>query len=325
MRDSCRFPNRIAVDLSFAPPHAERLSRIIPGLAAHGVSELVIDWESVFPWTIDGRMSGPGAFTEEAVAGVCEVIQRSGVTLIPRLARGGLIRALDRVPSFAHFTGLAYDPQTLREYAAAGVRMAERVWDDLCSIGGEPSIVILGVSEAPADSAALFRELVTEPVAERIATDGMSVHIEGELPPRWDGPVEMAIAATVDSPVGGGVAFPAATASVPDVVADILAVAALVAELDAVIASGWGIVRRVSDTLAWAVRDPGMRQVVAGHGTDSDEVTGALADLHRVRERLRERLGGGMDIPVVADYLSRRCAAVEELLVVLSARLRALG
>ncbi len=320
------FPNRISIDLSFAPPHAERLSRIIPALAARGVCELVVDWESVFPWTIDGRMRGPGSFTEEAVAGVFEVAHRSAVSLIPRLARGGLIRALDRVPPFAHLSELTRDPASRREYAAAGVRMAERVWDDLCSIGKEPSQVILGISESFPNASALYRELVSEPVAERIVSDGVSVHIEDEPPPRLDGPIEVAIAAAVDSATVGGSASPAATASATDaVVPEIFAVAHALSELDLVLESAWGTVRRVSEALAWAMRDPGMRETVGGRAVASEEVTGTLEELNRVRDRVRERLRGGMDEPVVAGYLSRRCAAVEELLATLSVRLRAIG
>ena len=328
MSSALGFPNRISIDLSFAPPHAERLSRIIPALAAYGVGELVVDWESVFPWTIDDRMRGPGSFSEEAVAGVCEVAHRSGVSLIPRLARGGLIGALDRVPPFAHLSELARDPASRREYAAAGVRMAERVWDDLRSIGGEPPLVILGISESSPDSSALYRELVSEPVAERISSDGVSVHVEDEPPLRWDGPIETAIAATADPAAVGGVTSAASLPTAPAsdaVVPEIFAVAHAVSELDSVVETAWGTARRVSEALAWAMRDPGMRQIIGGRAGASAEVTGVLEDLNRVRERLRERLCGGMDQPVVTDYLSRRCAAVEELLTLLAVRLRAIG
>ncbi|TVQ37172.1 MAG: hypothetical protein EA384_12995 [Spirochaetaceae bacterium] len=303
--------------LSFrtVPPGVDRLCRLLPLLAEQGVTEVVVDWEESFPWSIDCRMLGPGAFNEQEIMGICAVAERAAVQLIPRLTRHGLPLALNRVAGFAHLARIADDRAQLEAYAAAALRMAERVIDDLLEVlGGVPRIELGGVTTPQDDELErAYRQHYLAPLEAVLRSRGIGIRLQPALQAIAE-PIECTIARALspelksDSALGRAV-MPAAEA---------------VARLDRFVEQAWATLRAAAAALHAAARHAGNRAEFVADGSLQGELSRLTPDCESLRAELAGILGPLMEPEVLGGYLARHLAPIEELAATTAVRVRAL-
>ncbi len=311
------------LELSFRgiPPRADHLCRLLPLLSDAGVQELVVDWEESFPWSIDARLAGPGSFSEKEIEGICSVAARSNVTLVPHLARHGLPRVLDRVENFARLARISSDWREMDVSLAAALRMAERVIEDLLAVTGDVARIALGAVGSCGDQKLqdAYRRRFVQPLQQLLRSRGIEPLLQPPAPdsaPASDEfqPIEASIARAFDLSAGDNCGL--ATLVCP--------VAESAERLDRFTEESWRTLRKATAGLHAAARHAGNRAEFLADAPLQQRLNRLGADCEMLRAELVSALDSVMEAEVIAGYLTRRLAPLEELAATTLARVRTL-
>lgn len=73
----------VHLDLKGVPPVADGLVQLLDVFAACRLDFVVVEWEDMFPWTVDRRFAAEAAYTPQQVARFCDKARSLGIELIP--------------------------------------------------------------------------------------------------------------------------------------------------------------------------------------------------------------------------------------------------
>ena len=71
------------IDLKGCPPTAQRLLSLLKVFAAARYNAVLVEWEDMFPWTVDTRFRCETAYTPAEIKALCTEAERLGIELIP--------------------------------------------------------------------------------------------------------------------------------------------------------------------------------------------------------------------------------------------------
>lgn len=101
--DTAAAPCRaVHLDLKGLPPTPARLLELLSIFRGAGFNAVLVEWEDMFPWTVDERFRGPTCYTPEIVGAFADRARELGLELIP------LVQCLGHMET----------PLVLPEYAA---------------------------------------------------------------------------------------------------------------------------------------------------------------------------------------------------------------
>ena len=321
MRPTIRNPGTLELSFRGIPPRADHLCRLLPLLSGAGVQQLVVDWEESFPWSIDVRLAGPGSFSEKEIEGICSVAARSNVTLVPHLARHGLPRVLDRVANFARLARISSDWREMEVSLAAALRMTERVIEDLLAVTGDVARIGLGSVGSCGDQELqdAYRRRFMLPLQQLLRSRGIEPLLQPEAPDcellsDEVQPIETTIAQAFDLSTGDNCGLATLVCPVTEI-AD---------RLDRFTEESWRTLRKATAGLHAAARHAGNRAEFLADDALHLRLGCLGADCEILRAELASVLDSVMETEVIAGYLARRLAPVEELAATTLARVRAL-
>lgn len=293
------------------------------------MKSIIVDWEESFPWTIDDRMRGPGAFREEEVTGIYSVAAEASVELIPHLARNGLPLALDRVGGFARLSRFAATGEPA-DVAEAALRMVSRVLDDMLeiierlprlSLGTAPHAAESGVAGTVHRDRERTQRRYIEGVCDLLNGRGvelLSASVHGAMPnERWFRaavPIEHDIAAALGLRADSG----------SQLAAEVLPVADALKRLDDFVDRAWRTLRCANEELLRASRDQGERHAFAANDYAVAQVECIPTQADALQAEIMPLLAGVMEPAVAATLLAARLSPVEELAAALRQRMRSL-
>ena len=73
----------VHLDLKGAPPTFDRLLRLVDVFAAARFNVLLIEWEDVFPWTVDPAFRGETTYTPRQVRQLVQHAADAGLEVMP--------------------------------------------------------------------------------------------------------------------------------------------------------------------------------------------------------------------------------------------------
>ena len=124
----------VHLDLKGVPPTSRRLIELLPVFAAAGYNAIVVEWEDMFPWTIDERFRNETAYTKQEIARFYEAAAKHKLEIIPLVQCLGHMETPLRFAEYAHLRELPYRSDGLNPLAkggGGGRELVEKMVDDV--------------------------------------------------------------------------------------------------------------------------------------------------------------------------------------------------
>ena len=138
----------IHLDLKGVPPTFERLLGLLPVIKAGGYNALLVEWEDMFPWTVDARFRCETAYTPDQVRSFAEESARLGLEIIPLVQCLGHMETPLSVADYRTLREIPYLANCLNPLAPGARELVERMVDDVLALLPEVRRFHLGGDEA---------------------------------------------------------------------------------------------------------------------------------------------------------------------------------
>ena len=122
------------LDLKGVPPTPERLLQL-PALAAGlGFNAMLVEWEDMFPWTVDERFRNETAYTADTVRAFADEAARQGVELIPLVQCLGHLETVLSTPGYESMREVPDRRDALNPLADGAADLIRRLIDDVLTL-----------------------------------------------------------------------------------------------------------------------------------------------------------------------------------------------
>jgi len=92
----------VHLDLKGLVPAYERLLELLELYASANYNALLIEWEDMFPWSVDERFRSQTVYSDAQVCGICEKAASLGLQVIPLVQSFGHMETFLKVGKYAH-------------------------------------------------------------------------------------------------------------------------------------------------------------------------------------------------------------------------------
>jgi hypothetical protein len=138
----------VHLDLKGVPPTFEHLLELLEVFAHCRYNAVLVEWEDMFPWTVDERFRCATAYTPDQVRRFNEEADRLGLEVIPLVQCLGHLEWILRTPGLEHLRETPEGPDVIHPLAeGAGERIAALV-EDVLSLTADARRFHLGGDEA---------------------------------------------------------------------------------------------------------------------------------------------------------------------------------
>lgn len=138
----------VHLDLKGVPPTFARLCSLLKVFAAAGFNALLVEWEDMFPWTVDARFRCETAYSREQVKEFATRSSDLGMEIIPLVQCLGHMETPLSVPGYEHLRELPYLSNCLNPLAPGSRELLEAMIDDVLSLTPGARYFHLGGDEA---------------------------------------------------------------------------------------------------------------------------------------------------------------------------------
>jgi len=128
----------VHLDLKGVPPTSRRLIELLPVFAAAGYNAIVVEWEDMFPWTVDKRFRNATAYTPEEVARFHQVAAENKLEIIPLVQCLGHMETPLQFAEYAHLREVPYRSDCLNPLAKGARELVEKMIDDVLALSPPP-------------------------------------------------------------------------------------------------------------------------------------------------------------------------------------------
>jgi len=138
----------VHLDLKGLPPTPDRLLSLLKVFAAARYNAVMVEWEDMFPWTVDERFRCETAYTPEQVDQFHAAAEESGLEIIPLVQCLGHMETPLSVAGYEHLREVPYRSDVLNPLASGARELVERMIDDVLVRTPGARYVHLGGDEA---------------------------------------------------------------------------------------------------------------------------------------------------------------------------------
>lgn len=122
------------LDLKGLPPTYERLMGMLDLIAAAKYNALLVEWEDMFPWTVDTRFRCETAYTPGQVRDFHSAAAQKGLEIIPLVQCLGHMETPLSVRDYRHLREVWYRSDGLNPLAKGARELVERMIDDVLAL-----------------------------------------------------------------------------------------------------------------------------------------------------------------------------------------------
>lgn len=136
------------LDLKGVPPTPERLLRLLEIFAGARYNTVLIEWEDMFPWTVDERFRCETAYSPEVIRSFAEKAAQLGVEIIPLVQCLGHMETPLSVPGYERLREVPDRPDVLNPLAPGARELVESMVYDVLQLLPRVKRFHLGGDEA---------------------------------------------------------------------------------------------------------------------------------------------------------------------------------
>jgi hexosaminidase len=189
------------LDLKGVPPTPRRLLELLKIAAAARYNALLVEWEDMFPWTVDERFRCETAYCEADVRSFADQAGRLGLEIIPLVQCLGHMETPLSVRGYEHLRELPHLSNCLNPLAPGARQLVEAMIDDVLRLLPDVKRFHLGGDEAwsfgqhPDTKAyverhgkgALYLHHV-EPILDKLSALGIRPILWSDMMSHWESP-----------------------------------------------------------------------------------------------------------------------------------------
>lgn len=138
----------VHLDLKGVPPTFSRLLRLLRIFADIGYNAVLVEWEDMFPWTVDERFRCETAYTPKQVQTFHETAEAVGLDVIPLVQCLGHMETPLSVPGYEYLREVPGKVDVLNPLAEDARQLVEDMVEDVLSAMPRPAYFHLGGDEA---------------------------------------------------------------------------------------------------------------------------------------------------------------------------------
>ncbi len=138
----------VHLDLKGTPPTSRRLIRLLDIFRESGYNALCVEWEDMFPWTVDARFRCETAYTPREVERFAAEAAARGMEIIPLVQCLGHMETPLSLPEYAHLREIPYRSDVLNPLAPGARDLVLGMIDDVLALTPEVKWFHLGGDEA---------------------------------------------------------------------------------------------------------------------------------------------------------------------------------
>ena len=207
-------PQRIVhIDLKGVPPTIDRLIELTDIFATCRYTGILVEWEDMFPWTVDEKFRSPTAYSPDDVQRFLAEAKEHGLIVIPLVQCLGHMETPLSLPRYKHLRETPYDGEVLNATASGGRELVQSMVDDVLGAfdGFETPYFHMGGDEAwtmgrHPDSAAYIEkhskaELYLqhiEPIIDSLNARGIRPLLWYDMMREWDKPAKQRLGEKAD-------------------------------------------------------------------------------------------------------------------------------
>jgi Glycosyl hydrolase family 20, catalytic domain len=206
----------VHLDLKGVPPTPERLTGLLDVFAAARFNAVLVEWEDIFPWTVDERFRCETAYSPEEVRAFAVGARERGIEIIPLVQCIGHMETFLSVPGYEPLREVPESPGVLNVLADGAGALVQSLVDDVLALLPDVKRFHLGGDEAwtfgshPDTKAyidaqgkgALYMQHVG-PILDRLAERGIRPILWHDMMIEWDSAALKDLAARADLCVWG--------------------------------------------------------------------------------------------------------------------------
>lgn len=148
-RSQAVLPKRgLHLDLKGLPPTFDRLLELLDLFAAARYNLLLVEWEDMFPWTVDERLRCETAYSAQQVKLFTAAAAERGLELVPLVQCLGHMETPLALPEYAHLREIADESGVLNPLADGARGLVEAMVDDALALTPDVGYLHLGGDEA---------------------------------------------------------------------------------------------------------------------------------------------------------------------------------
>ncbi len=136
------------LDLKGVPPTFERLLELLKVIAAGRYNLLLVEWEDMFPWTVDRRFRSPTAYTPEQIKRFAAAAADLNLEIVPLVQCLGHMETVLSVGDYAHLREVPERSDVLNPLAEGASQLICRMVDDVIALLPDLRYFHLGGDEA---------------------------------------------------------------------------------------------------------------------------------------------------------------------------------
>jgi len=121
-------------DLKGVPPTTERLLRLLDVFAAAGYNAVLVEWEDMFPWSVDPRFRCETAYTPDDVRAFAQRAAAVGIEIIPLVQCLGHMETPLSVAEYAPLREVPDRPDVLNPLAPGAQDLVVGMIDDVLNL-----------------------------------------------------------------------------------------------------------------------------------------------------------------------------------------------
>lgn len=138
----------VHLDLKGVPPTFEHLLELLEVFARCRYNAVLVEWEDMFPWTIDERFRCASAYTPEQVRRFADEADRLGLEIIPLVQCLGHLEWVLRTPGLEHLRETPQGPDLLNPLAEGAAELVMGLVEDALALTPQVRRFHLGGDEA---------------------------------------------------------------------------------------------------------------------------------------------------------------------------------
>jgi hexosaminidase len=201
----------VHLDLKGCPPTPQRLVSLLPVVAAARYNAVLVEWEDMFPWTVDERFRGPDAYTLDDVRRFAAAATERGIEIIPLVQCLGHMETPLGVPEYERLREVPHDAFVLNALADGAHELVQRMVDEVAAalpglrhfhLGGDEAASMGTHPDTRAyvekhGKGALYLQHV-EPILDSLNARGIRPILWHDMMVEWDDAALDALAAKAD-------------------------------------------------------------------------------------------------------------------------------